>query len=452
MSADRTQARQLALLVALAAVVGAVAAVAATAFTSLVHGAENVLWTTLPASLGADEPPWWWVLGVLLVGALLVALAVRLPGRGGHHPLDGLSFGAAPRDLLSILLAAFGSLAFGAVVGPEAPLLALGAGIGVLAAGRVGPGPSRVLVLAGAGAAIGVVLGSPLVTALLLLEALLHAPRADDGPGPARAMVPVLVALGTGDLVRVGVGDWPGVHTSTLTTGDLAAYPTVHVADLGWGLVTALATTALVVLATRSAESLRDVARRAPTVALAVAGLAIGGLALAVRATTGVDVDVVLFSGQQSLGTVTATTAVGTLVVVAVVKTVAYALSLGAGFRGGAIFPAVFVGCAVGAAAAAGLPGAAVGAQVACGIAAGAAVVLGMPVTALTLAVLLCTDAGPAVTVPAILGAVVGTVAKTVLDARRDGVDTTDATNTRGTTGATASPPPATSDPSAPTA
>lgn len=423
MSADRTQARQLGLLVALAAAVGVVAAAAATAFTTLVHGAEGLLWDTVPSALGADEPPWWWVLGLLVVGALAVSLAVRLPGHGGHHPLDGLSFGVAPRDLPSILLAAFASLVFGAVIGPEAPLLALGAGIGVAAARRAGPAASRVVVLAGAGAAIGVVLGNPLVTALLLLEALLHAPRTDGGPGPGRAMVPVLVALGAGDLVRVGVGDWPGVHTSTLSTGDLAAYPTVHVADLVWGLLTAVGTTALVVLATRSAEALRHVARRGPALALVLGGLAIGALALAVRATTGVGVDVVLFSGQQSLGTVTATTAVGTLVVVAVVKSAAYALSLGAGFRGGEIFPAVFIGCAAGAAAAAALPGTAVGAQVACGIAAGAAVVLGMPVTALTLAVLLCSGAGPAVTVPAILGAVVGTLAKTFLDARRQGVD-----------------------------
>ncbi len=423
MSADRAQARQLGLLLALAALVGVVAAGAATAFTSLVHAAEDALWHTAPSALGMDEPPWWWVLGLLVVGAVVVALAVRLPGRGGHHPLDGLSFDVLPHQLPSVLLAAFGSLAFGAVVGPEAPLLALGAGIGVAAARTIASDASRVVVLAGAGAAIGVVLGNPVVTALLLLEALLHAPRTEGGPGPARAMVPVLVALGTGDLVRVGVDGWPGVHTGTLSTGQLAAYPTVQVADLAWGLPAALVTTALVVVALRGAESLRELARRAPTVVLVAAALAVGALAIGARAVAGVGVDVVLFSGQQSLGTVTATTAVGTLVVVALAKAAAYALSLGAGFRGGEIFPAVFLGAAVGAAAAAGLPGTAVGAQVACGIAAGAAVVLGMPVTALTLAVLLCATAGPAVTVPAILGAVVGTVAKSFLDARRQGVD-----------------------------
>ncbi|WP_139315938.1 chloride channel protein [Cellulosimicrobium sp. CUA-896] len=271
MSGDRAQARQLGLLLALAALVGVVAAGAATAFTSLVHAAEDFLWHTAPSALGVDEPPWWWVLGLLVVGAGVVALALRLPGRGGHHPLDGLSFDVLPRQLPSVLLAAFGSLAFGAVVGPEAPLLALGAGIGVAAARAVASDASRVVVLAGAGAAIGVVLGNPVVTALLLLEALLHASRPEGGPGPARAMVPVLVALGAGELVRVGVDGWPGVHTATLSTGQLAAYPTVQVADLAWGLLAALVTTALVVVALRGAESLRRLARRSPSVALVAA-------------------------------------------------------------------------------------------------------------------------------------------------------------------------------------
>jgi H+/Cl- antiporter ClcA len=134
---------------------------------------------------------------------------------------------------------------------------------------------------------------------------------------------------------------------------------------------------------------------------------------------TGAEVGTVLFSGQQAMAAVTGSTAVGTLLVIAVVKAAGYAVSLGVGFRGGAIFPAVFVGAAVGAAAAAVVPGTSVAPLVACGIAAGAAAAAGMPVTALVLALLLCLGAGPAVTVPAILGSLMGTLLKGFFDARR---------------------------------
>jgi H+/Cl- antiporter ClcA len=144
-----------------------------------------------------------------------------------------------------------------------------------------------------------------------------------------------------------------------------------------------------------------------------------GTLALLVRAVTGAEVGAVLFSGQQAIAAVTGSTAVVTLLVVAVAKAAAYSVSLAAGFRGGAIFPALLVGAAVGTAAAAVIPGTSLAPLVACGIAAGAAAAAGMPVTALVLALLLCVGAGPAVTVPAVLGSLVGTLLKGLLDARR---------------------------------
>ncbi|MCB7136674.1 chloride channel protein [Cellulosimicrobium marinum] len=410
-------------LVLLAALVGGAAAVGATAFTSLVHAAEHLLWHTLPDAVGFDAPPWWWVVGLLVLGALGVAAASRLPGHGGHHPLDGLAFDITPRELGSTLLAAFSSLAFGAVIGPEAPLLAIGTSIGFAVQRRVGTEVSRVLVLSGAGAALGVVMGNPVVTALLVLEAALFAPPGTAVHRPLLRTVPLLVALGTGYLVRVGVGDWPGVHVSELSTGPLGTYTTVRVVDLLAGLATAALTTVVVVAALRGAEALRGLSRRHHLVVLVAGGAVVAAVALAGRAVTGLDVDVLLFSGQQSMPAVTGVTAAGTLVVVALLKALAYAVSLGSGFRGGAIFPAVFLGTAVGTLTSVVVPDTALAAQVACGIAAGTALALGMPVTALVLAVLLTASAGPAVTVPAIVGAVAGALVKAFHDHRRRGVD-----------------------------
>jgi H+/Cl- antiporter ClcA len=402
----------------LSAVVGVAAALGATLFTSLVHAVERLLWESLPTVVGLPGPPWWWVLALVTVGAVGVGIALRLPGHGGHHPLDGLAFDITPRELPSTLLAALSSLAFGAVLGPEAPLLAIGTSIGFAVHRRVRSEASLVLVMAGAAAALGVVMGNPVVTMLLVLEAAFLSAR----PGPERPLhqvVPILVALGAGYLVRIGIGGWPGVHVPELSVGNLGSYPVVRVPDLLAGVLVAVATAGLVVAAMRGAEAMRRTAVRHPRAVLLVGALTIGALALLVRAVTGAEVGLVLFSGQQSIAEITASTAVGTLLVVAVVKSAAYAVSLGLGFKGGTIFPAVFIGAAVGVAAAAVVPGTVVAPLVACGIAAGAAAAAGMPVTALVLALLLCLSAGPAVTVPAVLGSVAGTLLKGFLDARR---------------------------------
>src|SRR4051812_49784543 len=103
---------------------------------------QQWLYTDLPGGLGLDPVPAWWPAPLLAVGGLLVGLVVRyVPGRGGESPLDGFHPGGGapePLPLLGIALAALAGLGFGAVVGPEAPLIAIGGGA---AAGgrRAGP-------------------------------------------------------------------------------------------------------------------------------------------------------------------------------------------------------------------------------------------------------------------------------------------------------------------------
>ena len=127
-------------LIGLGALIGIPAALLAAGFLALIHELENVLWHELPDALGYDTPPWYLVLLLPVVGAALVLAARRLlPGDGGHRPVDG--FGASSPTPVAympgVALAAIGSLAFGAVLGPEAPLIALGSAVG-LAVTRVG--------------------------------------------------------------------------------------------------------------------------------------------------------------------------------------------------------------------------------------------------------------------------------------------------------------------------
>ncbi len=94
-----------------------------------------------------------------------------------------------------------------------------------------------------------------------------------------------------------------------------------------------------------------------PELALVVAGALVGALAVAFRALADRPVDLVLFSGQTELPDVVAEGSASVLLLLVVAKGLAYALSLGAGFRGGPVFPAIALGVAVGVMSADVLPG-----------------------------------------------------------------------------------------------
>jgi H+/Cl- antiporter ClcA len=134
-------------------------------------------------------------------------------------------------------------------------------------------------------------------------------------------------------------------------------------------------------------------------------------VAVAFRELADRPVDLVLFSGQSALPDLVAEQAGGVLLLVVVAKGLAYSLSLGAGFRGGPIFPAVTIGTALGVAAADLLPGLEATPAIATGIAASVAVVLRAPFSAALLATLLvgeaAADTGPIVVLAAVVGVMV---------------------------------------------
>jgi H+/Cl- antiporter ClcA len=110
-----------------------------------------------------------------LAGVLVGLVVARLPGRGGHVSANGMGAGMTqPIDLTGAVLAATLSLVLGAVLGPEAPLIALGGGLAMLAANRTRLRQSTqgVALIAAAGSAAGIatIFGSPLVAAGLMLE------------------------------------------------------------------------------------------------------------------------------------------------------------------------------------------------------------------------------------------------------------------------------------------
>lgn len=401
-------------LLGIAAVVGLLAGGGAVAFLAVEHQLQKILWSDITDALGGT--PGWYVFVVLIAGGVGVFLATKLPGHGGHRPLDGLGFNIGPKQIGSVVVAALVSLSVGAVVGPEAPLMAVGSALGGFVAMRAPDPAKKVLMVAGSAAAITMILGNPMISAVLVLEGAVL----KGSPGGKKVMLavlPVLIAMGFGYLVQVGVGDWSGVGLSQLAVPGLPAYDTVQIADLGWAFLVALAVAVLAVLAVEAGTAFQDRVSNV-LVKLLIGGAIVAAAAVITRAITGEGVDTILFSGQEAMTTVLGLTSASVLVVIGVAKTIAYSVSLGAAFRGGMVFPSVYLGVVIATAADLMLDSVNLSAMVATGIAAAVAGVMRLPFTAVLLALLLCAGAGLAVTTPAIIGAVVGVLVRAAADAR----------------------------------
>jgi H+/Cl- antiporter ClcA len=407
--------REVARVLGLAGLVGFGAGLAAVAYLSVEHGLDHLVWTSVPELFGWSEPAAWWVALVLVAGALGTFAASKLPGHGGHSPLDGLKLDIGPAHIAGALLAAMCSLVAGAVLGPEAPLMATGTAVGAALAARSTPAVRQLAMVCGAAAALGMIFGNPLITVILMLEAAVLK-GSPGGKTALMTLLPIMVALGLGYAVQVGFTNVPGVGSNELAVPGLPAYPTLAVGDLLAAVPTALVAGVIAALAIEAGRRIRVLATPRPLGGIVVAALAVAGLALAVQYSTELSVDTVLFSGQAAIPTILTVTSVGALLLVGIAKTAAYSASLGGGFRGGMIFPAVYLGVIVGTIAPLVAPSVALAPMVAAGIAAGSAAVVRLPITSTMLAVLLCAGAGLAITTPAIVGACVGLLVRGTAD------------------------------------
>jgi H+/Cl- antiporter ClcA len=285
--------------------------------------------------------------GLPIVGAsIVVAARALLPGDGGHSPLAGLGLGPTPLAYApGVALAAVGTLAFGAVLGPEAPLIALGSAVGMAVTRfvRLGPRETSMLATAGSFSAISALFGGPLVAGMLLVEA-----GVGMGAALLPALLPGLVAAAVGYVIFVGLGDWGGLDTTALVVPGLPAYEGTRVLDLTLALVIGVAAAVLMTGVRRLATDVDGIGTRRlgmPGLMLG-GGLAVGLLALLADAAGG-SPDEVLFSGQAGVPAIVAEDSAGVVIVVLAAKTLAYAVCLGCGFRGGPVFPAVFLGVAL---------------------------------------------------------------------------------------------------------
>ena len=261
-----------------------------------------------------------------------------------------------------------------------------------------------VLAASAAFAAIATIFGSPVIGAIILIEA-----AGLGGPMLPLVLLPGLMSAGIGSVIFIGMGHWTGLSSSAyaLSPFSLPAFSALSVAQFGWAIVLAFTAAVATFTITGIARRSAGIVATRPWLLLPVAALAVGGLAIAFAQITHQPADTVLFSGQDAFSSLIKqgpALALSTLAFLLLFKGLAWSISLG-NFRGGPTFPALFIGAA-GGLLAAHLPGFSETPAVAVLMAATAVSILKLPLSATVITLLLVSKAGLA-TAPLIIVAVV---------------------------------------------
>jgi H+/Cl- antiporter ClcA len=415
------RSRQYIASLVLAAILGIPISAIAYGFLALVAAIQRLLFSGLPNQVFGGAAPAWWPVPWLVLCGLLTGLTIRyLPGNGGHSPAFGLKTGGAPPsggELIGIALAALTTLSLGAVLGPEAPLIAIGGGLAALTvrlAKKDAP-PMALTIMASAGsfAAISTLLGSPVLGAFLIMEA-----AGIGGMALSLVALPGLLASGIGALVFIGLDNWTGLGSFSLALTTVPPAVTPTLATMGWALAMGVAGALLGWLIRWVGLSLRPIVHLNRVLVTSALGLLIGLTAMAYQLISGHSFTQVLFSGQDALPELVehaADYSAAVLVLLIVCKAFVYGVSLSA-FRGGPVFPSMFIGAALGIAAS-GLPGMDLAPAIGMGIGAMCAAMLRLPLTSTLLATLLMGADGVAVTPQVVVAVAVAFVITNVLPA-----------------------------------
>jgi H+/Cl- antiporter ClcA len=350
MANARAQSRPGLALCALALALGVVDALVFLGFEWVVKHGADWLWNDVVDS----DAVRWRVVPLALV--LSVALSALLRSLGEPRwtpphtdPLGPAEDEAPPPTLgapATILLVGAAGLVAGASLGPEAPLLGVATGLGAWAATRADAGAvGRVLILASAGALLVAFFGSPIPLAIPLVLLYQRGGRLQ-AAAVAAIVLAGLAAWGTLWLVQGNGHGYGGIPKATVHPRDYATAVLLGVIAVGIG---ALLKWFIKRLVTRT----QRVEERAPWwLAAAIFGSVLGALYLVGGQSvqfSGSEGSVMLLSGELHYGP-------WALLGLAVVKLLATAWSVTAGYRGGLVFPAVFAGVAVSLCVAAAFP------------------------------------------------------------------------------------------------
>ncbi|NTX79855.1 ion channel protein [Serratia proteamaculans] len=299
---------------------------------------QRLLWVNIPAAMNIDTHSPWWLIGILTLTGVAVGLIIRyMPGHAGPDPatesLIGmpLPLSALPGLTLALILGLVG----GVSLGPENPITAINIALVVAIGSRLLPKVPRMdwIILAAAGT-IGALFGTPVAAALIFSQTLAGN---NDVPLWDRLFAPLMAAAAG------------AVTTQLFFTPNFALqldpYTVTRLTDIFSGSIVALIAIALGMVALWSFPHAHRLFHsiKNPVLMLGLGGFLLGLLAL-------IGGDITLFKGLDEMKqlAIGENFSVTELLLITLTKLAALVIAAASGFRGGRIFPAVFVGVALG--------------------------------------------------------------------------------------------------------
>ncbi|HDT6027116.1 TPA: ion channel protein [Enterobacter cloacae subsp. cloacae] len=332
------RARTMLLLAIPALIIGIVSSLVLIVVMKVASVLQTMLWTALPAQVGisVDSPAW--IIMMLTLTGVAVGLVIRFsPGHAGPDPALEPLIGApvAPAALPGLIIALIIGLAGGVSLGPEHPIMAVNIGLAVYLGSRILPrvGALDWTILASAGT-IGALFGTPVAAALIFSQTL---SSNNDVPLWDKLFAPLMAAAA-------------GALTTSLFFNphfslSLPHYGQMQIADIFSGAVVVAIAVALGMIAVWCLPRLHRLVHKLKHPVLI---LGVGGLILGILGAIGGKVT--LFKGLDEMQQLAFSQvfSVSDYLLFALIKLAALVVAAACGFRGGRIFPAVFVGVALG--------------------------------------------------------------------------------------------------------
>lgn len=332
------RARTMLLLTIPALIIGIVSSLVLIVVMKVASVLQTMLWTALPAQVGisVDSPAW--IIMMLTLTGVAVGLVIRFsPGHAGPDPALEPLIGApvAPAALPGLIIALIIGLAGGVSLGPEHPIMAVNIGLAVYLGSRILPrvGALDWTILASAGT-IGALFGTPVAAALIFSQTL---SSNNDVPLWDKLFAPLMAAAA-------------GALTTSLFFNphfslSLPHYGQMQIADIFSGAVVVAIAIALGMIAVWCLPRLHRLVHKLKHPVLI---LGVGGLILGILGAIGGKVT--LFKGLDEMQQLAFSQvfSVSDYLLFALIKLAALVMAAACGFRGGRIFPAVFVGVALG--------------------------------------------------------------------------------------------------------
>ncbi|WP_000903110.1 ion channel protein [Escherichia coli] len=299
---------------------------------------QNLLWQRLPGTLGIAQDSPLWIIGVLTLTGIAVGLVIRFSqGHAGPDPACEPLIGAPvpPSALPGLIVALILGLAGGVSLGPEHPIMTVNIALAVAIGARLLPRVNRMewTILASAGT-IGALFGTPVAAALIFSQTL---NGSSEVPLWDRLFAPLMAAAA--GALTTGLFFHP--HFSL----PIAHYGQMEMTDILSGAIVAAIAIAAGMVSVWCLPRLHSMMHQMKNPVLV---LGIGGFILGILGVIGGPVS--LFKGLDEMQQMVANQAFSTsdYFLLAVIKLAALVVAAASGFRGGRIFPAVFVGVALG--------------------------------------------------------------------------------------------------------